>query len=124
MDREKLLFKMNEMEYRKYNRNTEEQNIKRIEVPQKTNVRLSSMNFKENIVSRIDVFKHQGEGSDKDIIFVEIFMGNVEIAYELFYSDVVIDIEYDEDVYGNKFIKSFAIRKVRDYDYRKQKRDS
>lgn len=117
MDREKILFKVAEMETRKYCRNDEEQNIKSIDVPGRTNVHLSDMYFKENIVSRIKIFRFECDDSDKSPIFVQIFMGNIEIAYQIFYSDVVVETEYAEDVNGKKHIRKFDIREANSYDY-------
>ncbi|SKC61887.1 hypothetical protein [Maledivibacter halophilus] len=117
MDKEMRLFKMAEMKPRKHSRNNETKNITEIDVSRRANVHLSDMYFKENIVSRIEIFRFECDDSDKSYMFVQIFMGNIEIAYQIFYSDVVIETEYAEDVHGNKYIRSFHIREARNYDY-------
>lgn len=117
MDKEKRLFKMAEMKPRKYSRNDEAKNITEIDVSRTTNVHLSDMYFKENIVSRIKIFRFECDDSDKSPIFVQIFMGNIEIAYQIFCSDVVAETEYAEDVNGNRHIRKFDIREAKSYDY-------
>jgi len=53
---------------------------------------LDSILFKENVVSKIVVFKFQG--SDGPNIFVELYMGNIEIATWIVSEVVITETRY------------------------------
>lgn len=119
MKYKKRLFKVDEMDYRTWNERNTEENIIVINLEERTGIRLEHVGFKEHIVSKIKVFKCNFKpDEDEDMIFVELFMGNVEIATRIYHSDVVFNIEYDENAHGEEYIRSYWISEAKDYDYR------
>ena len=88
-----------------------------INVDDNAKVRLNGIMFDTNIISRIKLFKWDrdaNEDNDKVSIFVELYIGNLDICTNIFYSDVTITLEKNE----RNIIEAYEIREARDYDYK------
>jgi hypothetical protein len=116
MSNEKILFKLNEIEERKYGVGDKEGNIHVIHCVEGARVYVERMLFKEDIISKIKIYKLVGEDRNPSI-FLDFYMGNVEIGTRIWDSDIVIFIEYRKPSNGDEYVKGYDIRACKHYDY-------
>lgn len=90
----------------------EHRSINSIIVPHGVNIHINGFIISENTISEIRVFKYQDNSKEKGSIFVELYMGNIELGVSIYYQDVVIEIEKDK----NDYMKYIYVREAREYD--------
>lgn len=110
--REKLIIKKEELNVPNYRQN--DKDITVIELPKRASVELDEVRFQKNIISKIEVFRF--EGDKRSSIFVELYLGNIELATFITEKDIVVIKEYNGTTNGEKELDSIRIREVEDYD--------
>lgn len=113
MREEKHFFEIEKMSYKTYE-DGETKNVHLINIEKSTRVFLDGILFSENAISKIKIFKHQGDKKEEDCIFVKLYMGNMDIATKIYSSDIVILTEYSDK---SEDAQQYVIRKAERYDY-------
>lgn len=109
---EKQTFKMSEMVARSQFSRPDPRTIA-IHLDQRTKLDFFGINFKEDVISRMDIFKTHFDSRDPSI-FVECHMGNLCIATKVCHKDVCLEIEYAKDSKGIEYVVSYYVREERD----------
>ncbi|WP_027625757.1 hypothetical protein [Clostridium lundense] len=72
-------------------------------------VTLNNVMFADGVISKIEILKHIAkDGSDN--LFINLYMGNINVATVVTNDDYVIEVEDDK-------YPSYWIRKAKEYDY-------
>lgn len=87
-----------------------------LQVAEGAKVSLGDASFDKDIISKIKVFKWHMDLESEASIFVELFMGNMDICTGIYSSDVALEIVSNE----RGVINSYNIREARSYDYKGQ----
>jgi len=106
---------INLYEMKPTNHKLDDPNVISIELPKRVKVRLEDVSFRENIVNRIEV--HRFDSDNRSSLFVELYMGNIELACFITEKDIRISKSYRDDFCGEKQLESVDVREARDYDY-------
>ncbi|MCT4542352.1 MAG: hypothetical protein N4A63_02280 [Vallitalea sp.] len=81
-----------------------------------TSVKLEEVFFNNNLVSSIEIYKLDFKDNSEPSIFVNLYMGNIEICTMIYKTGVVIEIDSTTDNYGNDYIRTYRIREIWSYD--------
>ncbi|ADL52166.1 hypothetical protein [Clostridium cellulovorans] len=100
MECKSVLFKVVEMKV---------DEVHSFEIGQSVQVSVNGNRFSQKIVSRIEVVKR--EFDDKANIFIDIFMGNLNLCTVIAREDYILDI------YEGSSYKDYVLRKAEDFDY-------
>jgi len=110
---ERQIIKLSEM--KPTNHKLDDPNVISIELPKRVKVRLEDVSFRENIVNRIEVYRFDSERGSS--LFVDLYMGNIELANFITETDITVCKNYREDFYGENQLESVYVREARDHDY-------
>lgn len=115
---EKILFEVEKMKARTWYKDTgQEKNTQIIEINERQKVTIDSAMFQENTINKVKIFKYTSDEDESSCIFVEAYMGNIEISTSIFKSDVVCRIETRKNTYGHEIIDRYYFGLAQRYDY-------
>jgi len=114
---ETILFEASKMPYRVWGEALENSNVHVIDIGEREGVTIESCFFKDGIVSRVLIYSVAPSkiGLDKPSIFIDLYMGNMEVCTHVFKEDMICQIEK----IGDDRIEKYYFRQAESYDYKK-----
>lgn len=109
---DKAVYMLKDLKARQYGE--EENNVIQVDCPDGVGVHANEVMFRENCISRIEIFRFDHD--DSSSLHVNLLMGNLNVASLIFETSVVVQIYNRKSVDGSEYINRIHVREVRDYE--------